>query len=210
MAGFSSEDVVWVVGSSQAPEEQYALEIYRALSPAHPNLQLILVPRHPQRFEEVARLLDRSGLPWIRRTQLSDTAFRPAKASIVLVDTIGELGAWWGTAALGFVGGSFGRRGGQNMLEPAAYGVATCFGPNTQNFRDIVGQLLAVDGALVVRDRDELQRFVRRVLTDSSWAEAMGVRARQLVLKQQGATRRTVELLLPLVDTAALTHQRAA
>ena len=97
---------------------------------------------------------------------------------VVLVDTIGELGAWWGTASIGFVGGTFGSRGGQNMIEPAAYGVATCFGPNTRNFRDIVGQLLAAEAAEVVQDPAALTTFVRRALEDARWAHGLGRRAR--------------------------------
>ena len=131
-------------------------------------------------------------------------------ARILLVDTIGELGAWWGTATLGFVGGSFGSRGGQNMLEPAAYGVATSFGPNTQNFRDVVSQLLCVEGALVVQSREELHQFVTRALEEPSWATAMGQRAQNLVLTQQGAAQRTVAQLLPLVDSVPSSHPRAA
>ena len=96
------------------------------------RLRLVLVPRHPERFDSVARLLVASGLPWVRRTELMS---RPAGRPILLVDTVGELGAWWGAAQIAFVGGSFGRRGGQNMIEPAAYGAAVCFGPNTWNFR---------------------------------------------------------------------------
>ena len=117
---------------------------------------------------------------------------------MLLVDTIGELGAWWGTAAIGFVGGSFGSRGGQNMLEPAAYGVATCFGPNTWNFRDIVAQLLAADGAQVVQSAEEFDAFVRQALESPEFARQLGERAQRLVLSQQGATRRTVELLCSL------------
>ena len=86
------------------------------------------------------------------------------------------------------------------MLEPAAYGVATCFGPNTKNFRDIVSQLLAVEGAQVVGDKQQLAEFVRQSLADRAAAEAMGQRAQELVLRQQGATQRTLELLLPLVE----------
>ncbi len=199
LADITGDDVVFIVGSTQSPEEQYALEIYQQLSPQHPNLRLIVVPRHPERFEEVARLLQQSGLDWTRRTELeARKSARPDSPSVILIDTVGELGAWWGTATIGFVGGSFGSRGGQNMLEPAAYGVATCFGPNTRNFRDIVAQLLATDGARVVNDRDELQRFVEQALADPSWAESLGQRARKLVLAQQGATERTVELLRPL------------
>jgi 3-deoxy-D-manno-octulosonic-acid transferase len=129
---------------------------------------------------------------------------------VLLVDTIGELGAWWGVATIGFVGGSLGSRGGQNMLEPAAYGVPTCFGPNTWNFRDIVAQLLAADGAEVVRDAAELEAFVRRALENPQSARELGQRARRLVLCQQGATRRTVDLLMELVAEAATYHERAA
>lgn len=225
LAGLSDRDVVLLAGSTQDPEEQYAVEIFKRLAPVHPNLWLILVPRHPQRFDEVAGMLDRSGLAWQRRSLLAP-AMRSIAArevsdattasfdsrdathrrwSVLLVDTIGELGAWWGAASIGFVGGSFGSRGGQNMLEPAAYGVATCFGPNTWNFRDIVGQLLAADGARVVKDSAKFEAFVLHMLEHPEEAAALSERARRLVLSQQGATRRTGELLCKLV--ANLTHR---
>jgi 3-deoxy-D-manno-octulosonic-acid transferase len=203
LARFTADDVVFLVGSTQAPEEQYAIDSFRALATDYPRLRLVLVPRHPERFDEVANLLQHSGIPWTRRStwDCNESAFRNPQSAI-LVDSIGELGAWWGTATVGFVGGSFGNRGGQNMLEPAAYGVATCFGPNTRNFRDIVAQLLAADGAQVVASAEQLEEFVRRALEDPAWVEQLGQRARQLVLEQQGATERTVELLLPLVGAA--------
>ena len=212
LAEFAADDIVWVVGSTQAPEEQYALDIFQALSSEYPRLRLVVVPRHPERFDEVARLLEQSQLPWIRRSSFHkpQSAIRNLQSAIILVDTIGELSAWWGTASLGFVGGSFGSRGGQNMLEPAAYGVATCFGPKTRNFRDIVAQLIAVEGAQVVSNRNELDRFVRRVLEDPVWAQAMGQRAQQLVLSQQGATKRTVALLLRLIEEERSARDRAA
>ena len=163
LAHLADDDIVFLAGSTQAPEEEIAIRVFGELAAEFPRLKLVLVPRHPQRFEEVAQLLANSGLPWTRRSQLESEDYNPESA-ILLVDTVGELGAWWGTANIGFVGGSFGSRGGQNMLEPAAYGVATCFGPNTWNFRDIVSQLLAVDGAVVVHDEAELTDFVRRAL----------------------------------------------
>ena len=82
----------------------------------------------------------------------SQSATRPR---VLLVDVVGELGAWWGTAQIAFVGGSMGSRGGQNMIEPAAYGAAVSFGPNTWNFRDIVAAMLAHDAAVVVRDGEQ-------------------------------------------------------
>lgn len=196
LAGVGDEAVVFLAGSTQAPEEEYALEIFQRLAPARPELRLVIVPRHKERFEEVAELLERSGAHWQRRSTLQAQAAPEAAWRVLLVDTIGELGAWWGTATVGFVGGSFGSRGGQNMLEPAAYGVATCFGPNTWNFRDIVARLLAAKGAEVVRDVSQFEAFVRRAIDDSAWAAALGARAQHLVLSQQGATRRTVELVL--------------
>lgn len=207
LAQFGDKDIVLLAGSTQAPEEQYALEIFQKLAPQYPNLRLILVPRHPERFDEVAQLLESSGVSWARRSKLDaeQSAF-PHPPSALLIDTIGELGAWWGTATIGFVGGSFGSRGGQNMLEPAAYGVAICFGPNTRNFRDIVSRLLAVDGARVVETPEQLEGFVRHCLEHWLWAEQLGRRARALVLDQQGATRRTVEHLLPLVAQPKQTH----
>jgi 3-deoxy-D-manno-octulosonic-acid transferase len=194
---------VFLAGSTQAPEEEYALTLTSRLVAEHPQLRLIIVPRHKERFDEVAALIEESGLPWRRRTALAGEPSGDARGRgwrVLLVDAIGELGAWWGAANVGFVGGSFGARGGQNMLEPAAYGVPACFGPNTWNFRDIVARLLAADGARVVGDALELESFVLWALDEPEAAQALGERARLLVLSQQGATRRTVELLGALVD----------
>jgi 3-deoxy-D-manno-octulosonic-acid transferase len=119
---------------------------------------------------------------------------------VILVDTVGELGAWWGMTTIAFVGGSFGTRGGQNMIEPAAYGAAVSFGPNTRNFRDIVAALLAADSAVVVRDERELETFVRRCLEEPAYATALGARAQSLVRSQLGATARTVTLLESLLN----------
>jgi 3-deoxy-D-manno-octulosonic-acid transferase len=124
------------------------------------------------------------------------------------VDTIGELGAWWGTAHIAFVGGSMGSRGGQNMVEPAAYGAAVSFGENTWNFRDIVQQLLAAGAAEVVADGPALTAFVRRMLKDAAGRRSLGEKAQRLVQSQLGATRRTVDLLDALLPAA--TQQRRA
>ena len=202
LAHFEPADVIWLAGSTQQPEEAIVLRIFQELTDEFPRLRLVLVPRHPERFAEVAQLLAGSGLSWLRRSGMKDgqiTTTGQSPSPIVLVDTIGELGAWWGTANVGFVGGTFGSRGGQNMIEPAAYGVATCFGPNTRNFRDIVAQLLAAKAVEVVQDPAALAAFVRRALEDAGWAHQLGARARQFVASQQGATRHTIELLEPLV-----------
>jgi 3-deoxy-D-manno-octulosonic-acid transferase len=199
LAGFD-DDLVFLAGSTQEPEEALALAAWQSLRAEWPALRLVLVPRHRERFEAVAKFLDGSGVAWQRRSKLEAEGPR-AETRVLLVDAIGELGAWWGTARVAFVGGSLGSRGGQNMIEPAAYGAAVSFGPNTQNFRDIVAAMLAHDAAVVVRDGDELTAFVRRCLADPAYADALGRRAADLVRRQLGATGRTLDLLVALLET---------
>ncbi len=202
LAGFQTDDMIFLAGSTQDPEESLALETFRQLSAAHPRLRLILVPRHADRFDAVAAMLERSGLAWQRRSELDQRGPNPA-ARILLVDAIGELGAWWGTARIAFVGGSLqSTRGGQNMIEPAAYGAAVSFGPDTRNFRDIVATLLAHEAAVVVQNGAELTNFVRRAIEERGYAELLGRRARSLVQSQLGATSRTLDLIVPLVSPA--------
>jgi 3-deoxy-D-manno-octulosonic-acid transferase len=198
LAAIDDKDLVFLAGSTQEPEESLALDTYRELSREYPQMRLIVVPRHPDRFESVARLLADSGLRWQRRTCLDSEGVDPT-ARVLLVDAVGELGAWWGAAHIAFVGGSLGKRGGQNMIEPAAYGASVSFGPNTQNFRDIVAALLTADAAVVVRDGTELTAFVRQMLTDRWLAAALGQRAQQLVASQLGATSRTLDLIATLM-----------
>jgi 3-deoxy-D-manno-octulosonic-acid transferase len=130
----------------------------------------------------------------------------------LLLDTLGELGACWGLADIAFVGGSLTQRGGQNMLEPAAFGTAVLFGPNTWNFRDIVEQLLSRNAARVVRAPEELTATVRELLRDPSVANELGASAQAFVASQQGAAAKTVDLLLrlPIDGANAMPNRQAA
>jgi 3-deoxy-D-manno-octulosonic-acid transferase len=201
LAGIGNGDVVFLAGSTQEPEEELALAAYRELSDLHRRLRLILVPRHPERFAAVAEILDESRTRWQRRSEL-DAQGADADARVLLVDVVGELGAWWGTAQIAYVGGSMGKRGGQNMIEPAAYGAAVSFGPNTQNFRDVVAAMLRARAAVVVHNGAELTGFVRRCLDDPGLANQWGQRAQRLVADQLGATGRTLEQIRSLVAVA--------
>lgn len=200
--GLTDRHHVLLVGSTQAPEEALAIDVFRTVLASNAAWRLVVVPRHPERFDEVAAVLRRSGLRWQRRSTL-EASGADASARVLLVDSVGELGAWWGTAEIGFVGGSMGRRGGQNMIEPAAYGVATCFGPNTWNFQDVVTMLLEHQAAVVVSDQDQFAAFVRRCVAHPEFVQQIGNAARQLVLEQQGATAATVNALLKLVPVDA-------
>lgn len=243
LAGIQTDDIVFLAGSTQAGEEAVALNVFQHFADIYPQLKLILVPRHPERFNEVAQLLDRRGTAWQRRSALDErvaqVALQPGSTGgitqdfppvgivgslfqsqmdasgcapfaskqgyprVLLVDAVGELAAWWGLAQIAFVGGSLGSRGGQNMIEPAAYGTAVCFGPNTWNFRDVVALLLQNEAAVVVRDQSELQQFVGRCLAESSYRDDLGQRAASVVRQQQGATEQTMRLLRPLMDPAS-------
>ena len=209
LAGIESDDVVFLAGSTQDPEESGALETYRRLYRDFPKLKLILVPRHRERFEEVAKLLDESEFTWTRRSTIAgetvpappnDVAPEADPRRIVLVDAIGELGAWWGTAAIAFVGGSWGNRGGQNMLEPAGYGAAVSFGPNTRNFRVVSEALLNAQGAVVVANVDEMEAFVRKCLLEPEYCRSLGAAAQTLTLRNAGASERTVAALETLLS----------
>ncbi|MCC7087232.1 MAG: 3-deoxy-D-manno-octulosonic acid transferase [Pirellulales bacterium] len=208
LASIALDDIVFLAGSTQEPEERLALDAFAALAAKHPRLKLIVVPRHPHRFDEVAALLNRSGLPWQRRSSLDKSQESGTGKQnlplcrILLIDTVGELGAWWGAATIGFVGGSlFSSRGGQNMIEPAAYGAAVSFGPNTQNFRDVVAMLLGANAAVRVKSGDELTGFIECCLEEPDYARRLGERAKAIVQAQQGATHRTWNLIEPLLAT---------
>jgi 3-deoxy-D-manno-octulosonic-acid transferase len=203
-----ASDLVWIAGSTQAPEEEMALEIYGRAKAKHGNLRLFLVPRQKDRFEDVAALLRRSGHRFLRRSEF--TAAIEDRTAIILMDTIGELGALWGLADVAFVGGSLdGRRGGQNMIEPAAYGAAVVFGPHVWNFRDTAVRLIEASAAIQVQNAAGLEAALQQLFADSVERQRLGAAAQQFVRSQQGATERTLDCLDRLLE-GKLPHDSAA
>jgi 3-deoxy-D-manno-octulosonic-acid transferase len=203
LLSIADSDLVWIAGSTQEPEEEIALEIYRRLRPDMPNLRLIIVPRQKDRFDQVASLLRDSGIPFLRRSEL-DLPPHPVTPSpchpVILVDTIGELSALWGLADVAFVGGSLdGKRGGQNMIEPAAYGAAVVFGPHVWNFKETAARLVEAEAAIQVTDGATLEDAVRQLLSDEEGRKRLGLSARDLVRRQQGATQKTLAVLEQLL-----------
>lgn len=200
LLGIDDGDLVLIAGSTQETEETLAVDTWCSLREDFPTLRLIVVPRHRERFESVASMIESRNVPLARRSQL--TSANPAsRDSAILLDTLGELSDCWGLADIAFVGGSFGDRGGQNMIEPAAFGAAVVVGPNTANFQSVVQTLAAAAGIRVVPRRDQFEAEVRRLLSDRELREITGENARRAVLRESGAAGRTVELLNSMITS---------
>ena len=216
LAGLKPDDFVIVAGSTQPGESLLVAKIYQKLMKEFSNLRLIVVPRHPETCASVQKAIESSGLAVKLRSQMDNVHLETsADVDVVLVDVIGELSAWWGCANAAFVGGSMGGtlgadRGGQNMIEPAAYGVPVSFGPDTRNFSEIVTQLLDADAASVVEDEQSLSDFFRRVINEPAWAMRMGARAQKLVAQHSGASVRSVDQLIGLLGRGDEDRSRAA
>ncbi|MFO1063913.1 MAG: 3-deoxy-D-manno-octulosonic acid transferase [Pirellulales bacterium] len=194
LVGLEDPHRVLIAGSTQSPEEVTAARAWMAVHRDHGNSKLIVVPRHPERFDAVYNELQELGLNVVRRSQLNEP-IACRDWDVLLVDTVGELRWWWGLADCALVGGSFGTRGGQNMLEPAAYGASVAFGPNTSNFRDIVRPLKKADAVVELAQLSDIETWFRSQLESPADGRARGLRAKQFIATQQGATRRTLEAL---------------
>ena len=187
---------VWTAGSTHEGEEEIVLGAHAALERAVRGALLVLVPRHPQRFEGVAALLERRGLVFDRRGR-SETV-RP-EAQVLLLDTMGELTAFYAASDVAFVGGSLVPVGGHNLLEPAALGVPVITGPHTQNGPEIARLLIEAGGALEAADGVALAAAAGRLLADPALRERMGESARSFVEAHRGSLARLLALIEPLL-----------
>jgi 3-deoxy-D-manno-octulosonic-acid transferase len=191
-----------LAASTHAPEEKVVLEAFKRLSV---SARLMLAPRHPERFQEVASLIRESGLTWARRTDAPDAA--DGNARVILLDTIGELPATYSLATVVFVGGSIVDRGGHNVLEPAAAGVPVVTGAHTHNFHaivDLLNEAHAIVQLSPVEDADasrELAAAFKDLLSSRERRHDLATRAKQLIATNQGAAERTIALIAPLLST---------
>lgn len=192
--GLDPDRPVFVAGSVRESEESDVINGYLAARSAVPALQFVIAPRHPQRFDYVARFLAELDVPFSRRSQS-----RGIMHSVVLLDTIGELRAAYGVADVAFVGGTLVRVGGHNPLEPAAHACPVVVGPYTNNVRDIISHLRAVGGVVEVGDGTELAKEVISLLTDRERHLKIGVAGRFVAEANSGATARVVDSLVELL-----------
>jgi len=198
---YAPQRPMWVAGSTHAGEEEIILEAQRIVRGTHPRALLVLVPRHPPRFDEVAYALQRAGIRFVRRSQrLGEKAGAAAGlAEVLLVDTLGELLEFYAAADVAFVGGSLVPIGGHNLLEPAALGLPILTGPHTANSADIAQLLIARGAADVVHNADELGDRVAMLLSDPDERDRIGALGRDSVDSNRGALGKLLGLIEPLL-----------
>ena len=189
---------VVVCGSTVEGEEGLLLRAFENVLASHPRAVMILAPRRPERFSEVAQLLEQLGIRFWRRSLWSGDVIA---GGVLLVDTIGELASLYALADVAFVGGSLVPRGGHNIIEPAQHGVTILVGNHTENFRDIVGLFQRQDAVRVVGPA-EFPLVLMDLLSNEGERIALGRRAAETLRTQMGATSRTVAALEKLLDSA--------
>jgi 3-deoxy-D-manno-octulosonic-acid transferase len=194
----SKSSPVIVCGSTVDGEEPLLLQAFENILASHPRAVMILAPRHPERFGEVAELLGKLGIQFWRRSLWSGDSI---VSGVLLIDTIGELAALYGVADVAFVGGSLVPRGGHNIIEPALHGVPIVVGNHTENFRDIVGLFQGRDAVRVVGPA-ELPLVLMELISNPSQRAELGRRGAETLRAQMGATQRTVQALVKLLAPA--------
>jgi len=190
---------VLLCASTREGEEELILQAFenaRAALPA--DVLLLIVPRHPQRFDEVEKMIAARSLKVQRRSQLPlDGSI--LQADVLLGDSMGEMFAYYAACDVAFVGGSLMPLGGQNLIEPAALGKPILIGQHTFNFELVTEDALAAGGAQRIADANDLMSTAARLLNDTSVRETMGLNAQSFANQHRGATRRTLALLKDLV-----------
>jgi 3-deoxy-D-manno-octulosonic-acid transferase len=207
--GFNGNQRLIVAASTHAPEELVLIDAFKQIKNSRRafRTRLLIAPRHPERFGEVATLLQDSGLTWARRSE--EPAAKDADCEVVLLDTIGELRAVYPLADVAFVGGSIAPHGGHNMLEPAAQRVCVVTGAHTHNFAAVTKALLDEDAIIqlpnvpVAEAPVELASAIDALLSDDARRREIGQRALSVSSRNRGATERTLQMIAKLLIVPA-------
>lgn len=206
-----SERPLLVAASTHPPEERILLEAFQRIFEAFERKpRLLIAPRHPERFKDVATLMSATGLSWMRRTQSATNA----DADLILLDTIGELPATYQFAEIVFVGGSIAKTGGHNVLEPAAAGSCIITGAHTFNFGAIIREFVEKDALIQLPPlsegdaAEELAHTFSTLLSNPDRRAELRRNSKSVVQQNIGATERTLELVAPLVSSLNSSHKQ--
>jgi 3-deoxy-D-manno-octulosonic-acid transferase len=189
---------ILMAGSTMAEEEQQVLQAFVQAGSGRSSL-LILAPRHPERWNEVAALVRKTGLSLTRRSTLDEGG---KDSDVLLLDSLGELSSLYQIGLGCFIGGSLVPTGGHNPLEAAQYGVPVSIGPSMENFREIAAEFSRADAWIQVENAAELARVWRSWLDDPAAAADLGSRGLSVVEENQGSLERTMAFLKPLLGEA--------
>jgi 3-deoxy-D-manno-octulosonic-acid transferase len=192
----SAAGPVLVCGSTVDGEEPLLVDVFKAVLGPHPAAVMLLAPRHPERFQQVADQLQQSALKFFKRSNWHSESLT---GSVLLIDSIGELASLYALADIAFVGGSLVPRGGHSILEPAQHGVAIVVGPHTENFRDIVELFRTQNAVRIVSPADLSQAFTD-LLENEAERTSLGRRALETLKSQRGATQFTIDQLRGLLN----------
>ena len=204
-----SEIFLWVAGATGPGEEEIILDVFKELIKQFGNLRLVIVPRKPERFDEVAQLIKETGFLLIRYSQIKKLAPETTEKSsivnrqssiVVLGDTMGDLRKFYSLASVIFVGRSLVPMGGSDMMEAAALGKCTIFGPHAFNFKQAVDVLLAGNGAIMVKDKEDLLRTMQKCLLEPAYADKIARNGQEVIRKNQGATKKTIDQITALIN----------
>lgn len=189
--GIRAEDKVFIAGSTHEKEEDAALTAFAALLKSFPQARLILVPRKPERFQEVAEIISRSGFSWERFSTIE----KPSQAQVILIDSIGQLVALYHLSQVAFIGGSLAQTGGHNLLEASSAGVPVLFGPNMHNFREVARDVIQGKAGFQVEDEKELSIRVVELFSDKELYQSLAQAALKVITKNQQALPVTMEAI---------------
>ena len=192
-AALGADRPVWIAASTHDGEDRQILEAHQQILEHFPNALLMIVPRHPERFDDVARLIDAMGLSLVRRSQSGSDGGGKVGSEVYLGDTMGELLMLYGASDVAFVGGSLIERGGHNPLEPAAWGIPVVSGPHIFNFETIYDRLDSGQGLFITDSAESLAQCVVHLFSDKSSAQKAGHNALAVVNANRGALEKVVD-----------------
>ena len=196
---------LWVTGGTGPGEEQIILDVFTHLKQSEQleDLRLVIVPRKPERFDEVARTIADAGFDFIRYSTIKNTDAKcPERSPVILGDTMGDLRKFYCLANVIFVGRSLVPMGGSDMMEAAALDKCTVFGPHAFNFRQTVDSLLGHNGAIMVNDGDELLKTMRKCLLEPDYAREIARNGQDDIKRNQGATTKSIEQIEKFLHTS--------
>ena len=202
--GLREGEQLLIIGSTHRGEEEKVLEAFEEIRQEFPHLLLLIAPRHIERVKEIENLLQKKGLPTVRKSSLRPTSHwnGPLPRPIVLLDTLGELSYFYTIGTIAFVGGSLVPTGGQNLLEPAVHRKPVLYGPHTYNFQEIARILGESGGGIQVQDEGELAVKIIKLLRRPEQIKELGEKAYRAVVAHQGAVAKNLDLIRQMIQGA--------